>query len=439
MPHNRHMRVRVGVAAALTLTGLAAVTSLAVGGPIPAALAAPTGAQAGPPWVLNDAAWIREAQLPDGAIEPVPGFGRVLPYLANYAALGLARAASELNDQADADAAWRWLTWYQAHQDAAGFVTDYEITGGTETSTQTYDSTDAYAGTFLAAAAAAWQADPDQARLKSLARGIIQAVAAIEATRTADGLTWAAPGYHVKLLMDNAEAYGGLRSAVTLATALGESALATRATSDARRVAAGVASLWNPHSGGFNWAIASNGASSAPSWTVLYPDAMENVWAIAYGLAAQAQAASILSHLERMQPRWAEPGQSAPVDINGVVSQQSVGYWPEGGWALALTGQKNQALNAAATISAGPAAQQRIWPFTTADAGGLIALQSGWPATAPWAAPLPGASRFPRLGAAAILAAIAVAALLSLKALTRRRRPPGPRAPRSPRPTGVDA
>jgi len=128
-----------------------------------------------------------------------------------------------------------------------------------------------------------------------------------------------------------------------------------------------------------------------------------------------------------------------PGDINGVVSQQSVGYWPEGGWALALTGQKNQALNAAATISAGPAAQQRIWPFTTADAGGLIALQSGWPATAPWAAPLPGASRFPRLGAAAILAAIAVAALLSLKALTRRRRPPGPRAPRSPRPTGVDA
>ena len=118
-------------------------------------------------WIRDDASWIRSAQLPDGAIEPEPGFGRILPYLANYAALGLARAAGELHDEADADAAWRWLTWYQAHQDAAGFVTDYEVTGnGTETSTNTFDSTDAYAGTFLVAAAATWQADPDQARLR---------------------------------------------------------------------------------------------------------------------------------------------------------------------------------------------------------------------------------------------------------------------------------
>jgi hypothetical protein len=423
------MRVVVSVAAALTLTGLASVTGLAIGGSVRAAPAAPTGVRAEVTWTRDDASWIREAQLPDGAIEPVPGFGRILPYLANYAALGLARAASELHDQADADAAWRWLTWYQAHQDAAGFVTDYGVTGGTEISTQTYDSTDAYAGTFLAAALAAWQADPDQARLKSLARGISQAVAAIEATQTADGLTWATPGYHDKLLMDNAEAYGGLRSAVTLATALGESALATRAATDARRVAAGVASLWNPHFGGFNWARVSNGTTSAPSWTVLYPDAMENVWAIAYGLAAPAQAASILSHLERMQPRWAEPDQSAPIDTNGVVSQQSAGYWPVAGWALTLTGQKNQALNAAATISVGAAAQRRTWPFTTADAGGLIALRSGWPATAPWAAPLPAASHFPGLGAVIILAAIAAmaaAALLSLKALAHPGQGEGP-------------
>jgi len=410
------MRVRAGVAAALALTAL--IGPAAVAGP------AAGGVRADVTWVRDDASWIREAQLPDGAIQPRPGFGRILPYIANYAALGLARAAGELHDQADADAAWRWLTWYQAHQDAAGFVTDYEVTGGTETSTQTYDSTDAYAGTFLAAAAAAWQADPDQARLKSLARGITQAVAAIEATQRADGLTWATPAYHEKLLMDNAEAYGGLRSAVTLATALGEPALATRAARDARRVAAGVASLWNPHSGGFNWARSSNGTSSVSSWTVLYPDAMENLWPIAYGLAAPSQAASILSHLERTQPRWAEPDQSAPFSANGVVSRQSVGYWPVGTWALTLAGQQNRALNAAATINAGSAARQRAWPFTTADAGGLMAAQSGWPATAPWAATPPAASGFPVLGAVAILAAVVAAALLFLATLTRRRRRP---------------
>jgi hypothetical protein len=412
------MRVRGSVAAALALTALAAVAALAVGVPVAAALASSAEERAQVTSLSDEASWIREAQLPDGAIEPVPGFGRILPYVASYAAIGLARAASELHDHADADAAWRWLSWYQAHQDAAGFVTDYETTGGAETSTQTYDSTDAYAGMFLTAAASAWQADPDQARLKGLARGITRAVAAIEATQTADGLTWATPGYRTKLLMDNAEVYGGLRSAVTLAAALGESALATRATTDARRVAAGVASLWNSHSGGFNWARGANRTSSATSWTVLYPDAMENVWAIAYGLATPAQAASILSHLERMQPRWTEPDQSAPIDTNGDVSQQSVGYWPVAGWALILTGQKSQAMNAATAISSGAAAQQRTWPFTTADAGELIALQSGWPAAAPWVAPLPAASHSPDVVAIIVLAAIAAAALLSLTALT---------------------
>ncbi|MBV9447158.1 MAG: hypothetical protein JO345_14855 [Streptosporangiaceae bacterium] len=421
------MKTGVSAVAALTLTALAAATGMAASSAWPAS---PAGVRAEVRSVRDDASWIREAQLPDGAIEPVPDYGRILPYVASYAALGLARAAGELRDHADADAAWRWLTWYQAHQDAAGFVTDYLVAGGaaaggpgqfsTETSAQAYDSTDAYAGMFLAAAGAAWQADPDQNRLKSLARGITKAVAAIEATQTADGLTWATPGYHKKLLMDNAEVYGGLRSAAMLATALGEPALATRATMDARRVASGVASLWNPRSGGFNWARAANGTNSAPSWTVLYPDAMENVWAIAYGLATPAQAASILSHLERMQPRWTEPDQSAPIDTDGDVSRQPVGYWPVGGWALTLTGRPDQALNAAATISAGAAAQQRIWPFTTADAGELIALRSGWPATAPWAAPPSAAGHFPALGLAAILLA-ALAAAGSLTVLTRRR------------------
>jgi hypothetical protein len=419
------MQVGAGIAAVLTLSGLAAVTGLTVAGPVPAARGAPAGVRADATWVRDEASWIRAAQLPDGAIQEVPSFGRILPYIANYAALGLARAAGELHDQADANAAWRWLTWYQAHQNAGGFVTDYVVTGSIETSTQTYDSTDAYAGTFLSAAAAVWQADPDQVRLNSLARGVTQAVAAIEATQTADGLTWASPAYHQKLLMDNAEAYGGLRSAVTLATALGEPAVAARASRDARRIDAGVASWWNPHVGGFNWAKDATGRSAVASWTILYPDAMESVWAVAYGLATPVQAASILSHLERMQPRWADPDQSATIASSTGFSQQPVGYWPQAGWALTMAGQENQALNAAATISA--AGQKRTWPFTTGDAGGLIALQSGWPARAPWAAP-PAGPGFLGVGALTILAMVAaalvaVAALLSRKALARRRRP----------------
>jgi hypothetical protein len=408
-----HVPVRVGAAAAAlaVATGTQACQAALVAQPVPVTAT-----------VRAEASWIRSAQLPDGAIAPEPGAGQILAYTANYAALGLARAAAELHDQADAEAAWRWLSWYQAHQDTAGFVTDYEVADGTETSTGTYDSTDAYAGTFLTAAAATWQSDPDKTRLRVLARGIGRAVAAIESTQTADGLTWPKPSYHVRLLMDNAEAYGGLRSAMTLAMALGERVLAVRAASDARRVAVGVASLWNHAAGGFDWATVPNGTASTTSWTVLYPDVMENAWAVAYGLASPVQATSIISHLDRQQPRWAEPDHAARSNIGGAVSQQPAGYWPVAGWALTLTGHTGDALDAAATISAGAAAERRTWPYTVADAGQLIALQSGWPSTAPWATPLPGSGRPPGRWSRPIIAALAAATILAGAALVWSRR-----------------
>lgn len=394
------------------------VTPVALDGELDRAYASPSAAAGA---IRAEASWIRDAQRPDGAIEPEPDAGEILPYIGNYAALGLARAASELHDQADCDAAWRWLSWYQAHQDKAGFVTDYDVADGIEISTGTYDSTDAYAGTFLAAAAATWQADPDEAQLRALAPGIGRAVAAIQATQMNGGLTWAKPGYYVQLLMDNAEVYGGLRSAVALATALGDSALAVRATIAARGVAAGVASLWNGDVGGFDWAKGLNGTISTPHWSILYPDVMENVWAVAYGLASPPQAKSILFHLQRQQPSWAEPDQVAASDIDGGVSQQPVGYWPIAGWALTLVGQNSGALDAATTISACAAAKQRTWPYTVGDAGGLIALQSGWPSTAPWAVPLPASGQRPGLRGITIAAITAAAALLISVALLRRR------------------
>lgn len=409
--------MRVSAAAALTLT------ALGVAWPVPAA---GTGAAPAAPGIIAavraEASWIRDAQLPDGAIEPDPGDGQIAPYSGNYAALGLARAAIELHERADAGAAWRWLLWYQAHQDATGFVTDYEVSGGTETSTQTFDSTDAYAGTFLAAAAGTWQADPDRTRLRTLAPGIARSVAAIEATQAADGLTGAKPGYLTRLLMDNAEAYGGLRSAAVLATALGEQSLAGRATADARRIISGVASLWNRRADGFDWARTGNGTMAATSWTVLYPDAMENAWAVAYGLASQTQAAKILTHLEQQQPRWAEPDQPA---AGGAGAGQQVGYWPVAGWAFTLAGQRGGALDAALTISSGTAADQRVWPFTTADAGELIALQSGWPSTAAWATPLPAGGVFPGPFAIAVVLAIAAVPVAAGTVLVRRRRKHG--------------
>src|SRR5207302_741823 len=83
--------------------------------------------------------------------------------------------------------AWSWLAWYQAHQDAQGFVTDYTVVKGQAITTGSMDSTDSYAGTFLLGVREAYRQRGEITLLRGLGTGIAQAVTAIEATRRPDG------------------------------------------------------------------------------------------------------------------------------------------------------------------------------------------------------------------------------------------------------------
>ena len=205
---------------------------LVLGGPMSPAFAfAPAAASA-------DATWARGAALPSGAIAVYVDRQRVLPYLGNFAAWGLAVQGGRTRDIVSLRAAWSHLAWYAAAQDAAGFVTDYVVDpGGGLTSTGDMDSTDSYAGTFFLAADAAYQASNQvegksvaRARLTALSDGLDGALRAVEATTDADGLTWAKPAWHVKYLMDQAEVYAGLQAATRLFTSLGDPARAARAS-----------------------------------------------------------------------------------------------------------------------------------------------------------------------------------------------------------------
>ena len=373
----------LAVSSALVLSLAAALVTAAgavgTGGPSPAF--APVAAAAtvvAPPAVVADANWILSAQLPDGAIPNYPGDDHLSPDMANQAAEGLARAAAVTGDEAYASAAWRWLGWYQAHEGPQGFVTDYLLSGGRFVTTGDMDSTDAYAGTFLSAAGAAWSADPDQSLLLALEPGIVGAVGAIEATQDTDGLTWAKPTWHVKYLMDQAETYGGLRSVAPLAAALGDAGLASRAAADAARMAAGVASLWSPSEGAFSWAVYNDGVDQSVDWSRLYPDSMEEAWAVSYGLASPAQADTITAHLLAAQPEWDQP--QSPGLVSGTT--QPAGYWPVAGWTFDNAGEPAVASAAAGTIQAAADRVGRAWPFTPAAAGSLIILATGGPLAA---------------------------------------------------------
>jgi hypothetical protein len=350
---------------------VATATALAVGIVQPSASAAGSSLRT---QVSADASWIRQGQLADGAIAWYVDRQRISPYLGNYAAIGLAEAHKVTGSAADLTAATAWLHWYAAHEDASGFVTDYDISAaGVETSTGDMDSTDAYAGTFLLATRAVFRAGASKATVKSLSAGIIGAVSAIEATQDVDGLTWAKPAWHVKYLMDSAETYAGLRAAADLALVLGDGALNARATRDADALSSGVAGLWDPAVSAYDWARHSDGAQTVTNWANLYSDSMEQAWAATFGLADPARAGALLSRVTTTHPQWAQP---QATDLTSG-APASVGFWPVVGWGLLRSGQSGQAATAAANIRSGALSSGRAWPFTTGSAGQLILLESG--------------------------------------------------------------
>jgi hypothetical protein len=316
--------------------------------------------------IRSDVDWILGAQMADGAIAHQHDRVTVLPYLANFAAIGLARARKVTGDRRYGEA------WYQHHEDANGYVTDYVVRNGTLHSTGDMDSTDAYAGTFLIAVRDAWRATKSRSHLRSVRPGVVGAVHAIESTQDGDGLTWAKPSWHVKYLMDQAETYAGLVSAVEIGRAVGERSLARRAARDAARLRVGADKLWNRATGAYDWALHQNTARRATDWSVLYPDAAAQAWVAALGLARGARAKALTARFERAQPQWADPSALARFDSG----HRPIGYWAVAGWAVARVDAERASV-AAAAIRSQALASNRRWPFTPADAGQLIVLGSG--------------------------------------------------------------
>lgn len=365
------------VGACGALTGLLTIST---GWKPAAAAASPTSSTTQA--VTAEANWLLAAQMPDGglAVWPdTPTLRLIWPYLANYGAIGLARAAQTTGNLVYAQHAWQWLAWYGAHEQAGtGYVTDYNIDNGTTAvSNGNIDSTDAYAGTFLAAAWDTWVADPQASALTALEPAIQGALGAIESTQDSDGLTWAKPSWHVKYLMDNVEAYGGLEGATNLARALGDSALTARATSDAQRMAAGIASLWDPATGGYDWARHGDGVSVPVDWSNLYPDTMEEAYAVAWGAVPYSRSSSIVSELTLHHPQWDQPDATDTYLTNSTAASQAVGYWPLAATALATGGDAAGVPPALSSITTAATAKGWGWPWTTADEGQLIVAQTG--------------------------------------------------------------
>jgi hypothetical protein len=329
-----------------------AILLLAVFSPVSSAGAASTAVPAG---VVTNANWIMGAVVPGGAIGIYPGSApySIEPYFANYAAMGLSRAALLTGNTSYANAAWNWLAWYAAHEDANGFVTDYTMTAsGVASSTGNMDSTDSYAATFLSAVGMAYPTDPS--RTTALLAGIHGAIKAILATQDSDGLTWAKPNYQVKYLMDNGEVYDGLIAAKRVLTAVGDTKWASLVSAMATNNLNGLSTMWNTSANDFNWAKFPGGGQQTTNWSVLYPDALEQASAAAFHVAF-GHATALMSTFDTLQPSATSPA--------------IAGYQPFAVIGLEATGAATQGMAEAHAIDAYAASTNFAWPYNVAAAG----------------------------------------------------------------------
>ena len=198
----------------------------------------------------------------------------------------------------------------------AGAITDYTILGsGALQSTNTADSIDSYAATFLTLAATAWEyGDADtRAYVQSIRADVERIASAIDAVTDADGLTWALPTYRFKYVMDASEVYAGLNDLATLRSSVyGDIAGSVAASQRAATLrAAIVATYWSDARGTFAVALDQHGALTLPVAGV-WADAMTQLAPILHGVLAPSSptARGIYDRFNAAFPAW--PSLSKP-------------------------------------------------------------------------------------------------------------------------------
>jgi hypothetical protein len=174
----------------------------------------------------------------------------------------------------------------------------------------------------------------------------------------ADGLTWAAPTWRVKYLMDQAEVFAGMQAADRVFAALGDQTRSRRAAAVATGLDRGVAGLWDPTSGTYSWAKHESGTSVPADLRVLYPDAMEQLWAVGFGLVPRKVAPGLVQRISALHPELGDP--------------TVAGYWPMAAAAFLQVGDRAGADRILTGVDGAATAAGRAWPFTSADAGQLL-------------------------------------------------------------------
>ena len=240
--------------------------------------------------------WLGKGSAPSGALLYSPNL--IDPYFSNIAAIGMTKDPNRMPQVV------AWINWYITHlnwPDKWGlYGTTYNwnvSSSGTETPANDADSTDSYAATFLSLVWNAWQSGNAQARtlISGLSYQLDVIGGVLTSTQQSDGLTWAKPDYQIKYLMDNCEAYRGLRDLAALfQNAFGDSAKAAYYNNAANAMQNGILSMWkNGTWGVYRDNLGQDAAANMGTW---YADATAQLFPVLMGVLGSSDSRSQQSY-----------------------------------------------------------------------------------------------------------------------------------------------
>ena len=312
--------------------------------------------------------WISANSLaPDGAI--LFGSSKINPYFSNLAAIGMTR------NPANYSQVQSWMQWYINHLNwpdkwgLYGTTYDYDYNNGAETSLNDADSTDSYAATFLSLAWAYYSTGDANAQsyVKTLAYQLDAIGAVLVQTQNPDGLTWAKPDYQIKYLMDNCEAYRGLRDLASLfGTAFNDATKQQFYNAKADLMLQGIQGLWMNGT----WAVYKDGIDRliGPSWGTWYPDATSQMFPVMQDVISPSDPRSqqVYNQLLNAWPGWANLSFNSQDPFPWVMIADAAA-------AMGDTGRVNTYIN---NIQNQYVNNGFPWPFYSMEAGWFMRLNA---------------------------------------------------------------
>jgi hypothetical protein len=247
--------------------------------------------------VIKTSTWLKGQQLPDGAI--LYSANEINPYFANLAAIGW------LNDATKIPEVESWMRWYIDHVNwpdsngLYGTVYNYTYSDGVETSTNSYDSADSSAATFLTLSEALYGTGDSGAQsfVQSAVGEYILNVTGniVTILQQSNGLVFAKPDYRVAYLMDNCEDYRGLADFAKLTTqAWGDTSASSWYQHHAASIRSGIRNVLYIPSTRVYYPYA---GSSAPDLSTFYPDAVSQLYPAVQGVVSASSPQAKASYI----------------------------------------------------------------------------------------------------------------------------------------------